>query len=188
MESIVTESEKARKTPDFNTRLASNEIIKGLVYVVVLAGILYATIRYIFRGNDPGSILSSWYRWIVPFLCIFSMPLLGLFFELEIVLEGISVLTDKNDWIKKAARTKATIIDKRKREDYEYREDYSYAVTYAELKLQYTPTLAKDNSSEQVLWASISHDDYEKFKLGDTVDIYYSISDPSMFLIEGEVT
>jgi len=116
------------------------------------------------------------------------MPLVGLFFELQIVIEGISVFIDKNDWIKNAARTKATIIDKRKREDYEFREDYSYAVTYAELKLQYSPTLAINNSSEQAFWASISHDDYEKLELGDTVDIYYSITDPSIFLIEGEVT
>ena len=142
----------------------------------------------IYFGEIWKVFLSSWYVWILLFLCIFSMPLLGLFFELEFVIEGVAVFINKYNWIKNAARTKATIIDKRKRQDYEFLEDHSYAVTYAELKLQYSPTLEINNSSEQAFWASISHDDYEKLELGDTVDICYSITDPSMFLIEGEMS
>jgi hypothetical protein len=181
----LLESEQARKTPDFNTRLALKEIKGGLLRIVVIGGVLYACIRVLFRG-DPEKIWSSWYIWIIPFLCIASMPLVGIFIFIDSVIKAFSVILGKRKWINGAARTKAIIIDKRKRQDYKFDDYYSYAVLLAELKLKYSPTLAINNSTEQTLWAGISHFDYEKYEPGDVVDIYYSITDPSVFLIEGE--
>jgi hypothetical protein len=181
----LLESEQARKTPDFNTRLAHKAIKGGLLRVVVTAAVLYTLIRVLFRG-DLEKIWSSWYFWIIPFLGIVSMPLVGIFICMDSVIKAFSVILGKRKWINDAAREKAIIIDKRKRQDYESDDYYSYSVMFAELKLKYSPTLAINNSSEQTLWAGINYFDYEKYEVDDVVDIYYSITDPSVFLIEGE--
>ena len=190
MESIVTESEQTRKTPNFNTELALSEIKGGLFKIVVMAGALYVLFRVLFRGDLEviwtQGFWTHWYNWILPFLCLFGMPLVGIFVYLDSVIDAFSVILGKRKWINDAACAKATVVDKRMREDWEYREDYSYQVSISELRLKYSPTLAIINSSEQAFWASVNHSTYAKYELQDVVDIYYSITDPSVFVIEGE--
>lgn len=74
------ESEQARKTADFNTRFGLDEITRGLFRIVLITGALYGLNRVLFRG-DLESIFSSWYVWILPCLCIVSMPLVALSHE-----------------------------------------------------------------------------------------------------------
>jgi hypothetical protein len=109
-----------------------------------------------------------------------------LFIFLDKVIDAFSVIVGKLQWTNDAARAKAIIVDKRMREDWEYRDDYSYQVHIPELQLKYASTLTINDSNEQVLWANISSSDYEKYQLGGTVNIFYCITDPSLFLIEGE--
>ena len=150
--------------------------------LVVLA--IYLLVRVLFRGSDPE--FRYWYLWILPFFCIVSIPLIYLVILIVFFMGGFSVISPKRRWLKRATHAKAIIVDKRMREESEDRYDYSYDFYIPELKLKYAPTLAINNSSEQAFWASIPSSIYEKYELDDTVDIFYSITDPSLFLIEGE--
>jgi hypothetical protein len=186
----VSELEQTRKTPNFNTELALSAIKGGLVTIVVTSSILYWLLRILFRGHLEViwtvEFWAHWYNWIIPFLFMFGMPLVAIFVYLDIVTEAFSVILGKYKWINTAARAKAIIVDKRMREDWEYREDYSYHVLIPELRLKYSPTLAIMDASEQAFWASVNPPTYAKYELQDVVDIFYSISDPSVFVIEGE--
>lgn len=187
---LVTDSEQTRKTPDFNTELALSHIRGGLFTILVLAGLFYIMFRVLFRPHPEViwtlEFWTHWYNWILPVLCIFGMPFVAIVVYLDSVIDAFSVIFGKLKWISNAARAQAIIVDKRTRVDWEYREDYSYQILISELKLKYTPTLASNHSSEQVLWASIQHAKFEKYEIGDTVSVFYSIGDPSLFLIEGE--
>jgi hypothetical protein len=96
------------------------------------------------------------------------------------------VTLPRRRWQKESAATAALIVDKRMRVQTESYFDYSEDFHIPEVKLKYAPTQAINNSGEQVLWASIRHAEYEKYKIGDMVIIFYSTKDPSLFLIEGE--
>jgi hypothetical protein len=199
MEIVLADLEQIRATPNFDTKLAFSEIISGLGYIIIF--VLIGCIDYfgffldINKGNpeiigSSGRILTL--SFLCPFFCLLPiflllviMPLAYLFLGLKLIIESVLVFITKYNWIKSAASTQATIIDKRIRPDFENSEG-SYPIKVPELELKYTPTLAITNSGEQTVWASVDGSIYLKYEPRDTVSIYYSVTDPSVFFIAGE--
>src|SRR5215216_477483 len=98
-EIIVTETEQIRKTPNFNTELALSKIMSGLFTIVVTGGIFYMLLRVLFRGHPEviwtQGFWTHWYNWILPFLCMFGMPLVVIFVYLASVIGAFSVILGK---------------------------------------------------------------------------------------------
>ena len=181
---FLTESERTRKTPVFDADHALSELNRGFLKALVVVLVIYLLVRVLFRGGDPESV--HWYFWILPLLTILLTPLVYVVSLAVYFLGGFSVTLPRRRWQKESAPATALIVDKRMRVETEYYYDHSEDFYIPEVKLKYVPTLAIHNSGEQVLWASIRHSEYEKYKIGDMVNVFYSIKDPSLFLIEGE--
>ena len=180
----MTESERTRKTLVFDADFALSELNGGFLKALLVVLVIYLLARVLFRGGDPESV--HWYFWILPLLTILVIPLVYVVSVAVYFIGGFSVTLPRRRWLKKAAPTTARIVDKRMRTETEYYYDHSEDFYIPEVKLKHVPTLATHNSVEQVLWASIRHSEYEKHEIGDMVNIFYSIKDPMLFLIEGE--
>jgi hypothetical protein len=180
----LTESERTRKTPVFDADFALSEFNGGFLKALLVVLVIYLLARVLFRGGDPESV--HWFLWILPLLTILVIPLVYVVSVAIYFIGGFSVTLPRRRWLKKAAPTTALIVDKRMRTETESYYDYSEDFDIPEVKLKYGPILATHNSGEQVLWAGIRHSEYEKHEIGDMVNIFYSIKDPILFLIEGE--
>jgi len=180
----LTGSERTRKIPVFDADFALSELNRGFVKALLVVLVIYLLARVLFRGGDPESV--NWYFWILPLLTILVTPLVYVVSVAVYFIGGFSVTLPRRRWLKNAAPATARIVDKRMRTETESYYDHSEDFYTPEVKLKYVPTLATHNSGEKVLWASIRHSEYEKYEIGDMVNIFYSIKDPILFLIEGE--
>jgi hypothetical protein len=165
--------------------LTFDRIRRGLGPIVFYAS-AFCLLALLFSQGNLESVIKYWYNFILPFVFLFSMPLVAIHMGVLSLIEGTLCFIRKNNWIESARQTKATIVDKRSRVDYEHDEYYSYEVIVFELKLEYAPILATTKSSQLTVWAGVSTSVYEKYERQDTVTIYYSVADLSVFLIAGE--
>jgi len=92
-------------------------------------------------------------------------------------------LKKKRQWIRNAVSAQAVIVD-RKEEYNSYGESIEETWLH-DLALR-LPSSAIENPLEQFVWARVSMGIYDKYKQGDTEQIFYSRTDPYLFLIEGE--
>jgi hypothetical protein len=179
METSLAESKRVRTIPDFNIRDASDNIRRGVRYLILFSLCL---IPFFVFYNATGSIIES----IFPILCIFPAVLMFFIGGIMEIISGASVFANKKKWIKNAARTLGTIVKGEISAHLEYDEYLTYHVSVYELELKYTPIMAMTNSVEQTIWAYVDKSIYEKSEHRDSVFIYYSVEDPTIFFIGGE--
>lgn len=122
------------------------------------------------------------------FFCIFLLyPLMMVLMDFRGIADRVPILIKKAQWIKEAASTKATIVDRSITVDHTESDEYGDHNIYAhELRLRYTPTHAITRSSELTIWARVDQRIYKKYERREVARIYYSRADPSIFFIKHE--
>jgi|WetSurSiteA1Bulk_404760.scaffolds.fasta_scaffold46827_2 hypothetical protein len=181
----LTESGQERTVPNFDTKLALKMIKGGVFFVILSAGMIYAFVSILFRGNTV-TILQTWYMWTTPFLILISLPLLLLLLGIIGFVIGASFFISKKKWMDGAANTQATILDRKIVVHSEYDEYNTYQIHEHEMVLQFTRTKARTSSVERIMMARVDKKIYDEYKSRDNAYIYYSKIYPSIFLIEGE--
>jgi len=174
----VTKS-SSRKTPNFDTEKAHASIRSGLgmgILMLFLGIILVIQLSKGIKNINRETI----------FFGIILIPIMlaqgGM--GIKLIVDGMSVLVKKRNWMKGTASAQAEIVDREAvitySSNYES-EDHYYGLTLKTAHIQATA-----DSGGQIIKASVSKRIYDKYAHRKYARIFYCIADPFMFLVQGE--
>jgi len=179
---------RRQKPPNFDIEIDASTKIYILLHLSWFLIILYFVLK-----TDPSEFVNAFRSWregaaVLIFFCIFLLyPLINVWVGIREIADHMPMLIKKIKWIKGAARTKATIVDRSVTVDHTESDEYNTWNIYThELRLRYTPAKAISNSSEQTIWALVDQRIYDKYERRKAAHIYYSRTDPSIFFIKYE--
>jgi hypothetical protein len=168
---------RRRKMPDLVLESPSFSIqgFLGMIYIVfsILLGLFF-----LLGGFIGKNIFVTLFGLILTALVIW-----GTAAAIKEIRNDLVKRKKKRQWIRNAVSAQAVIAD-RKQEYDPYGESIEQAYLH-DLALR-LPSSAIENPQEQVVWARVSMGIYDKYKQRDIAHIFYSKTDPYLFLIEGE--
>ena len=167
-----------RTRPDFDAREAYGTIMIGLL--VGLPSVFFILLFGVGLWDGLGDMK-------------FGLICLGLFFGLlmllqagmsvKVVFDGVSVLFKKQRWMREAASTHATIVDRNAvyEVDYYGAEHFHYELV---LRVEADPVVAELDG--ELVGVCVSRGIYKRNAFRDTVHVWYSVESPLTLLIKGE--